>query len=185
MFKDSRAGYGLITIIFHWVTAPLIIFLFGLGVYMRGLDYYSPWYHRAPEIHIAIGLLVFLLMILRLLWRGSSKSPDAIASISKRNLLAAGLVKMALYVFVFVICITGYLITTAEGSAASFFGVINIPATLELSSEKTDLAGNIHKYLAWSLIGLVIGHAAAALYHHFVKHDKTLTRIIKPADRAN
>jgi cytochrome b561 len=92
---------------------------------------------------------------------------------------------MALYTFVFVICITGYLITTAEGSAASFFGVINIPATLQLSSEQTDLAGNIHKYLAWSLMGLVIGHTAAALFHHFVKHDKTLTRIIKPADVAD
>ncbi|RYY73672.1 MAG: cytochrome b [Gammaproteobacteria bacterium] len=183
MLKDSRAGYGLITIIFHWVSAPLIIFLFGLGVYMRGLDYYSPWYHRGPEIHVAIGILVFAIMFLRLFWRFLSTSPDAIPSISKPTLLAASAAKMALYAFVFVICISGYLITTAEGSAASFFGIINIPATLELSSSNTDLAGAIHKYLAWALMGVVIIHAAAALVHHFVKRDKTLTRIIKPVSQ--
>ena len=185
MLKDSRAGYGLVTIIFHWVCAPLIIFLFGLGVYMRGLDYYSIWYHRGPEIHIAIGLLVFLLMLVRLLWRSTSKSPDAIPTISKPVLLAATLSKMALYPFVFVICITGYLITTAEGSAASFFGIINIPATLELSSDNIDLAGLIHKYVAWGLMGVVVIHAAAALFHHFVKRDKTLIRMIKPANKAD
>ena len=183
MLKDSRAGYGLITIVFHWVCAPLIIFLFGLGVYMRGLDYYSTWYHLGPEIHIAIGLLVFLLMLLRLLWRSSSKSPDAIPTINKANLLAANLVKMALYAFVFVICITGYLITTGEGAAASFFGIINIPAIVELSSDNIDLAGFAHKYVAWGLIGFVVLHAAAALFHHFVKRDKTLLRMIKPANQ--
>jgi cytochrome b561 len=182
MFKDSRAGYGLVTIIFHWVCAPLIIFLFGLGVYMRGLDYYSTWYHRGPEIHIAIGILVFALMLLRLLWRYASKSPDAIPTISKPTLLAASASKMALYAFVFVICISGYLITTAEGSAASFFGIINIPATAELSSAKVDLAGAIHKYVAWGLMSVVVIHAAAALFHHFIKRDKTLTRMIKPTN---
>ena len=185
MLKDSRAGYGLMTIIFHWVCAPLIIFLFGLGVYMRGLDYYSPWYHRGPEIHIAIGILVFVLMLLRLVWRSRSTSPDDIPTISKGNLLAATAVKMALYAFVFVICISGYFITTAEGSAASFFGIINIPATLQLSADNIDRAGFIHKYLAWSLIGLVVLHAAAAIFHHFIKRDKTLVRMLKPVQKTD
>jgi cytochrome b561 len=183
MLKDSRAGYGLMTIIFHWVCAPLIIFLFGLGVYMRGLDYYSPWYHRGPEIHIAIGLLVFVLMSLRLVWRTRSATPDAIPTISKSNLLAASLVKTALYAFVFVICLSGYLITTAEGNAASFFGMVNIPATLKLSADNIDRAGFIHKYIAWGLMGFVVLHAAAALFHHFIKRDKTLVRMLKPADK--
>jgi cytochrome b561 len=183
MLKDSRAGYGLMTIIFHWVCAPLIIFLFGLGVYMRSLDYYSPWYHRGPEIHIAIGLLVFLLMTLRLVWRTSSTSPDAIPTISKSNLLAATAVKIALYAVVFVICISGYFITTAEGSAASFFGIINIPATAQLSADNIDRAGFIHKYLAWSLMGLVLLHGAAAIFHHFIKRDRTLVRMLKPVEK--
>jgi cytochrome b561 len=181
MLKDSSSGYGLVTIILHWVCAPLIIFLFGLGVYMRGLDYYSPWYHRGPELHIALGILVFALMLLRLLWRKNSQDPNAIPSISKSNLVAAKIVKVLLYVVVFIICISGYFITTAEGSGASFFGLFSIPATVELSADNIDRMGALHKYCAWGLMGIVILHAAAALFHHFVKRDKTLVRMLKPA----
>ncbi len=161
MLKDSRAGYGLVTIILHWVCAPLILFLFGLGVYMRGLDYYSPWYHRGPELHIALGLLVFGLMSLRLLWRSRSTDP------------------------VFVISISGYFITTAEGQGASFFGLFSIPATVEFSASNIDFAGAIHKYFAWGVIGIVLLHAGAAIFHHFVKRDATLVRMLKPATKAD
>ena len=181
MLKDSTSGYGLITIVLHWVCAPLIIFLFGLGVYMRGLDYYSPWYHRGPEIHIALGLLVFVLMFLRLLWRKNNQDPNAIQSISTNNLAAAKVVKVLLYVCVFAICISGYFVTTAEGSGANFFGMFSIPATVELSADNVDRIGAIHKYCAWGLMGIVILHAAAALFHHFIKRDKTLVRMLKPA----
>lgn len=185
MLKDSPSGYGLVTIILHWVCAPLIIFLFGLGVYMRGLDYYSPWYHRGPEIHIELGLLILVLMSLRLVWRTRSTSPAAIPTISKSNLLAASAVKIALYIGVFIICITGYLITTGEGQGANFFGLVTIPATVELSADNIDRAGAIHKYIAWGLMGIVLLHAAAALFHHFVKRDRTLVRMLKPADKAD
>lgn len=180
MLKDSTSGYGLVTIILHWVCAPLIIFLFGLGVYMRGLDYYSPWYNRGPEIHIALGLLVFALMFLRLLWRKSNREPTAIPSISKNNLAAAKVVKVFLYVGVFVICISGYFITTAEGAGANFFGIFFVPATMELSAVNIDRMGAIHEYCAWGLMGIVILHASAALFHHFIKRDKTLVRMLKP-----
>lgn len=188
MLKDSLSGYGLVTILFHWVCAPLIIFLFGLGVFMRTLDYYSPWYHPAPALHISLGILVFLLMSLRAIWRSRSASPAPIPTISASQYLAANMVKIALYIFVFLICISGYLITTADGQAASFFDVFGIPATIKLNAVNVDRAGLIHKYLAWGIIGIVILHAGAALFHHFIKRDRTLIRMLKPAnssDKAN
>jgi cytochrome b561 len=184
MLRDSRTGYGLVTIILHWVCAPIILFLFGIGVYMRNLDYYSPWYHRAPEIHIALGLLIFVLMSLRLLWRSRSTAPESIPTISKSNLFAANAVKIALYAIVFVICISGYFITTAEGQGASFFGLFSVPPSVEFSAQNIDRAGAIHKYLAWGLMGIVLLHAAAALFHHFIKRDTTLVRMLKPVNRA-
>jgi cytochrome b561 len=185
MLKDSPSGYGLVTILFHWVCAPLIIFLFGLGVYMRSLDYYSPWYHRAPALHISLGLAVLLLMSLRAIWRSRSTSPAPIPTISASQYLAANIVKIALYIFVFLICISGYFITTAEGQAASFFDLFGIPPSIELSADNVDRAGKIHKYLAWGIIGIVILHAGAALFHHFIKRDRTLLRMLKPASPSN
>lgn len=180
MLKDSRTGYGLISILFHWVSAPIILFVFGLGVYMRGLDYYSPWYHRGPELHISLGILIVFLMTLRLLWRFPNKALEPIPTISKRVQLAAKVVKYLLYIAVFTLCITGYLITTAEGSPAQFFGILSIPASIELSADNIDRIGFIHKYLAWGLVGVVGLHAGAALFHHFIKRDNTLLRMLKP-----
>ena len=184
MLKDKLSGYGLITILLHWVCAPLIFFLFGLGVYMRGLDYYSPWYHRGPELHIALGILVFALMAIRLVWRVKSISPAPIPTISKPNQLAATAVKLFLYVGVFTICVTGYLITTAEGTGANFFDLFSVPASVKLTADQVDLAGKIHKYLAWGVVIFALAHAGAALFHHFIKRDKTLVRMLKPAKSA-
>jgi cytochrome b561 len=185
MLKDSRSSYGLVTIALHWICAPLIIFLFGLGVYMRGLDYYSPWYHRAPELHISLGLLVLFLMSFRLVWRAKNISPTPLPSISASNQLAANLVKKALYVFVFLICISGYFITTAEGQAAQFFNFFGIPASIELSPALVDFIGEAHEYLAWGLMGIASLHGTAALFHHFVKRDTTLLRMLNPAHKAD
>lgn len=183
MLKDSREGYGLITIIFHWVCAGIIIFLFGLGVYMSDLDYYSPWYHKAPWLHVSIGLLLLSLMILRVLWRTKNLMPEPLPTTTASANRAASLIKIAFYIFIFTLCITGYLITTAEGKPASFFDLFGIPATLELNADNVDLIGEIHEICAWSLIAMAILHAGAALFHNFVKKDRTLLRMLTPAKK--
>jgi cytochrome b561 len=178
-FIDSENYYGRITQCLHWICALLIFFLFGLGVYMRGLDYYSTWYHRAPALHIALGLLVCSLMLMRLVWRANNQTPARIISISRSLYLAANATKIVLYVLTFAICISGYLITTADGQAANFFDLFAIPASIELSATHVDLAGKIHKYTAWSLIAIALAHGGAALFHHFIKRDATLLRMLK------
>lgn len=183
MLKDSRSGYGLITIIFHWTCASLIIFLFCLGVYMRSLDYYSPWYHRGPALHVSVGLLVLWLMSFRLLWRLYNKTPAALPTINAPTQLAANLVKIILYVFTFIICISGYFVTTAEGQGASFFDIFSFPVTLKLSSGDVDRAGLIHKVVAWSIVVVAVLHGSAALFHHFVKRDRTLVRMLNPINK--
>ena len=146
---------------------------------MAGLDYYSPWYHRGPVLHISLGLLVLLLMSLRVLWRSNNKTPVQLPGISSSNQRVANIVKIALYVFTFIICISGYFITTADGKSASFFGVLSFPAMIKLSSTTADLAGLIHEIMAWSIVGIASLHGSAALYHHFVKRDRTLVRMLK------
>ena len=119
------------------------------------------------------------------IWRSRSTSPAPIPTISASQYLAANLVKIALYIFVFSICISGYLITSADGQSASFFDLFRIPASIELSADNVDRAGLIHKYLAWGVIAIAILHASAALFHHFIKRDRTLLRMLKPAEAIN
>jgi cytochrome b561 len=184
MLKDSRSGYGLLSIAIHWVSALLILFLFGLGVYMVDLGYYDDWYHKGPELHISLGLVVLLLMLVRVIWRIANPTPVELSTRHAQN-IAAKIVKLGLYTFIFIVLISGYLITTAEGQPASMFNFIKFPVLTELSSQNVDLAGAVHEYLAWGIVLLVVFHAAGALFHHFVIRDRTLVRMLKPVKKSD
>ncbi|HSC66196.1 MAG TPA: cytochrome b [Cellvibrio sp.] len=184
MLKDSSSGYGLVSILIHWISAILILFLFGLGIYMTGLSYYDDWYHEGPELHVSLGLVVLLIMLLRVVWRILNPAPVDLSAKRVQN-LTARLVKLGLYIFIFVVLVTGYLITTAEGQPASMFGLIKFPVLTELSSQNVDLAGELHEYLAWGIVLLVVLHSLGALFHHFVLRDRTLVRIVKPVRKTD
>jgi cytochrome b561 len=184
MLKDSSNGFGLISILIHWISGVLIIFLFGLGVYMVDLTYYDDWYHKGPELHVSLGLVVLLIMLLRIVWRIINPTPVDLP-MKPAQQITSKLVKLALYLFIFVVIATGYLITTAEGQAASMFNLIKFPVITQLGSANVDLAGEIHKYLAWGIIALVVLHALGALFHHFVMRDRTLVRILKPVKKTD
>lgn len=179
MLKDSTQGFGLVSILLHWLSAITIIFLFALGLYMTSLTYYDDWYHKGPSLHISIGLLLFFATLLRILWRLFNRTPVNLSDNRQAN-LAAKAIKLFLYLLIFVVAITGYLITTAEGQAATVFDWFGVPPTIELNAAQVDLAGEIHEYGAWLIILIATLHAGAALMHHFVFKDRTLKRMIFP-----
>jgi cytochrome b561 len=179
MLKDTHQNFGLLTILLHWLSAISIIFLFALGLYMTSLTYYDDWYHKGPSLHISIGLLLFFATLLRILWRLFNSTPVNLSENRHAN-LAAKAIKLALYLLIFVVAITGYLITTAEGQAAMVFEWFGVPSTIELNAAQVDLAGEVHEYGAWLIILIATLHAGAALMHHFVFKDRTLKRMIIP-----
>lgn len=179
MIKDTSQYFGLASIILHWTSAIAIIFLFSLGLYMTSLSYYDEWYHKGPSLHVSIGLLLFFATLLRILWRLFNTTPVNLYNNRASN-AAAKLIKLALYLLIFVVAITGYLITTAEGQAARVFEWFSIPVSVQLTADQVDLAGEIHEYGAWLIILIATLHAGAALMHHFVFKDRTLKRMIFP-----
>lgn len=184
MIKDSPNGYGLLSILLHWVSALIVVGLFALGIYMVDLDYYDPWYHRAPWWHISFGLLLFLLTLARLLWRLLNPQPKPLPNYTRSVRLGSRLAKYLLYLLIFALIITGFLITTADGKSASLFGWVEFPSIWQLSSGSVDLAGEIHEWLAYGIIALASFHALAALAHHFVIRDRTLVRMLKPVKKS-
>lgn len=176
MWRNTRDSYGRVSIALHWVVAIAIPGLFALGLWMVELDYYHPWYRRAPELHKSFGMLLFALMLVRLLWRYLSPCPAPLGSALEKRL--ASLVHRTLYLLLFALVVSGYLISTADGRPLEVFSLLNIPATLSGLENQADSAGEIHELLAFGLIGLAALHALAALKHHFIDHDATLRRIL-------
>jgi cytochrome b561 len=176
--KNSDARYGWMAVGLHWLMAPAIIGTFALGWWMRQLSYYDPWYRQGPEIHKAVGILLFGLLLLRLAWRLLNRNPAPEAGTPRWQSRVAGWAHWVIYALLLAIMLSGYLISTADGRPITVFGWVSLPATLQGIEGQEDIAGEIHKLLAWTLIGLVALHALAALKHHFIDRDATLRKML-------
>lgn len=175
--RNSSSRYGLVSVFMHWLVALAVFVLFALGYWMVGLDYYSSWYKTGPNIHRSLGILLFVLMLARLLWRGFSPAPASLPSHDRLTRLGSKLGHGFLYAGLFVVMISGYLISTADGLGIQVFGLFTVPATITGLPGQEDVAGVVHLYLAWTLVIFSLIHALAALKHHFIDRDRTLLRM--------
>ena len=178
MWRNTDQAYGIIAIALHWLVAAAVLGLFGLGLWMVNLTYYDTWYRTAPSIHKSVGVLLFLVMALRLLWRLMNPKPAPEPGLGRLERLASGWVHGLLYLLLFAVMASGYLISTADGRPIEVFGLFAVPATLTDIPNQADLAGDIHLALAITVIVLASIHAVAALKHHFVDRDRTLLRML-------
>jgi cytochrome b561 len=179
MLANTHEGYGLFHVALHWGLAVLVAILVPLGLWMTGLGYYDPWYHEAPDIHRALGVIAGLLLALRLASRLLQPRPAGRAA-SRGERLAARAAHALLYLLPLLLVISGYLISTADGRAVSVFGWFEIPATVQGIDGQADLAGEIHFWLAMALLAVVALHVTAALRHHLWLKDDTLRRMVNP-----
>jgi cytochrome b561 len=184
-WKNSPVQFGHISVLMHWLVALFFYAMFALGLWMVGLGYYDDWYHRAPELHKSIGVALFLVMVFRLLWRFISPPPSPLKSFSAATRIGAWLAHLMLFLGIFTILISGYLISTAEGQPINVFGWFEIPATLFGLNQQADIAGVIHLWVAWGIVIVSVLHGLAAFKHHFIDRDTTLTRMLGRQHRSD
>lgn len=170
-------GYNKTAKTVHWISAIVVIGMFAVGLWMVDLTYYSEWYQIAPHWHKSIGILLALLTLFRLLWKAMTKSPSVEGS--KLEKVAAKSAHHLMYVLLFVLFISGYLISTEDGRPISVFGWFDVPGLGKFFENQADLAGQVHYYVAFVLIGLASVHALAALKHHFIDKDNTLRKMTR------
>lgn len=181
LIKNSNTAFGLISIALHWLTAVAVYAMFALGLWMVTLGYYDVWYHKAPDIHKGIGILLMMGLIIRLVWRVISPPPAALKSYSRLTRAGSGFAHMFLYTVLLTIVISGYLISTADGKPINVFGIFEFPATLTDKAFQADLAGSIHLWAAWAIIVLSVMHGLMAVKHHIIDKDETLLRMLGKA----
>lgn len=172
---DSPRGYGLISRLFHWLMAIAIVALFALGWWMVGLDYYSPYYTSAPDLHRSAGMLVLFALFFRFAWRLLNTQPDQddLSALERR---AAAAVHWGFYPLLLGLLVSGYLISTADGRPIDVFGWFSVPSIIAYRGLE-DTAGLVHEVLAYATMALAAAHTLAALKHHYLDRSRTLTRM--------
>lgn len=166
---------------FHWASAALLVALGGIGLWMVDLPN-GPDKIRVYALHKSLGISLLALVVLRLAWRLLHPAPAAMDGTSSTLRRAAGAVHAALYVLMFAMPVSGWLLNSAAGYPLQWFRLFNLPPLAARDPALADRADAFHEWAFWLLVLLVVGHVAAALYHHLFLGDGTLRRML-PARR--
>jgi len=174
--KNTAARYGSLSIGMHWLMLVLLIAVYACinlrEIYPKGSD---P--REALKMwHFMLGLSVFVLVFVRLALRLTGQTPRIETDKWVQRRLAE-VTHFALYVFMIVMPLLGWLALGASGKEIPFLG-LELPSLTGPDKAFGDQVQEIHETLGtigYYLIGL---HAAAALFHHYVKRDDTLLRML-------
>lgn len=190
--KNSQLNYGVIAKTFHWLTALLFLAAY-VSVYYRHwfTEAKTPENWTALQLHLSFGVTIGVIVVLRIIWRVMSEQPNHEPG-TKIEHLAAKIGHLALYAVMIIMPITGYFGT---GVATEFFFLFDIAKFADtwvfkdlieqgmgLSFKQFEAPMDfIHKNIfgEWLVWMLILGHVAAALYHHYVKKDRTLIKMTK------
>lgn len=182
--KNNDASWGWVQRLLHWAMAGLILFMLGLGLWMVEIEDVFEQYAWF-QIHKSWGAVVFALALVRVVWRALQPAkPSLPDGMRKWESVAAEGAHIALYVLIFALPLSGWLMSTASPLQDQFgiknmvFGLFEMPDPF-VPGDKA-LAGlfkQVHYYLATGLIVVLLGHVGGALKHHFVYKDNVLKRM--------
>jgi cytochrome b561 len=179
-FKNSEAGYGIISKLFHWCIALLILVQFYL-VYWKSwvLPEKSPMANfYINGLHKPIGVVVLMLAIFAVTWHVNSRKPDYSLQMPKWEKQSALFVQSVLYLTLFAMPLSGLIMSTAAGYPPSFFGLFQFPQFIAKNAVIAQFFFDIHEITGYIIIALVIVHVSAALKHHFINRDNILKRML-------
>lgn len=174
---NTASRYGYVNITLHWAMALLIIGMLILGFYMadlpRSLEKLSliGW-------HKSFGVLILMLVIIRALWRFANIAPVYADNMPTWQKLTAHGMHYILYGFMFVMPLTGWLMSSAAGLPVSFFGLFTLPNLVSPNPVWKYYFFQVHGTCALVLIALICVHVLAALKHHFWDKDDILKRML-------
>ena len=174
---QASAAYTPTARVLHWITALLVIGLITVGILMGNMAS-GPLQDRLYNLHRSTGALVLVLSIIRLWYRWTHPPLSLPAHMPASQRLAAESVHWMLYTLLIVQPLIGWAATSAYRAPIIVYGLFELPPILPVNQPLSEQLFFIHRGLGFVMAALVLGHAGAALYHHFVQRDRVLMRMI-------
>ncbi len=171
----DRLQYGTTAKVLHWLIVALLTVQYLLGWLM-------PDIHRGMKpgagmtFHISLGILIFILIVLRLGWRLTHPvAPES--SLPAWQRLSSEAVHWLLYALVLATTVTGWLFASFRGWGVSFFYLMPMPMLADNAAAGKAIDG-LHQAMEWALLVVIGIHVAAALAHIFVYRDRIMQRML-------
>ena len=178
--KNTENSYGAVAKSFHWLLFLMLTFMIVMGNYLASLPKGTEKL-QAAGMHKSFGLLVLALVLMRLGWRLINVLPKDPEGTPAMQSLMAHAMHWVLYALMFAQPLSGIMMSQAADVPVSFFGLFEFPVFLAKNPELAQFFKGVHGTVWILLVLAVIGHAAAALHHHFIRKDDVLKQMTRGA----
>jgi cytochrome b561 len=180
---SGAANYDGISQTLHWLVAALAVTVVALGWAIAGASRNTPQRDLILLLHRSVGLTILAAMVFRTGWRWHRPPPPLPAVLVRSEIALARLTHFALYLFLILMPLAGYLDSAAAGHAVNFFGVVSIPPLLPENDRLSQVAIAIHLVAQYPLYLFIALHIAGVLLHGAIRRDGIVERIL-PIRRA-
>jgi len=175
--RNTTARWGGIAKTFHWLIVALIITQFVLMKLAHDLPVGGEKIELYAR-HKSVGITILMLAILRLLWRWLNPVPALPDTLKPYERRLARFSHAALYTLLFVMPLTGWMMSSARNFPVSWFHLLQLPDLVSPNRPLYDFLHETHETLAWILVAVATLHVLGALKHHFVYKDNVLRRML-------
>jgi cytochrome b561 len=169
--------YGAVAQAFHWATAVLVLVAFIYGPGGSEERVYSAAREFDRQLHETLGVTLFAVVLLRLLWRLADTRPEP-PNVPRWMEVASKAVQALLYALLAALPVTAVTGAWLEGHPLTLLAGARIPPLLAESHDLGRTIASIHGWLGDAVMWVAGLHAAAALYHHFVLRDGVLRSML-------
>jgi cytochrome b561 len=174
-FAPVRERYTSGAVAFHWTVAALIVFLGGLGLLFDDIPRESrPFW---INVHGTVGLIYLAVVLARIGWRFTHRPPDLPADIGAFCRRASAAAHHLLYLLMLVVPLLGVVAFVWHGRVFDY-GLLQLNFGVAMDKNVFRPAEEVHQLLAYALFALAGMHAAAAVWHQFVRRDGVLLRMM-------
>lgn len=174
MLKNTNETYGAVAKLLHWFMAILIIVMLISGFFLEDLK--DPMFYK---VHKAIGFILLVLAVVRIFWRLINPVLGYDKSFSKLMIYAAHLGHYTLYFLMIAMPLSAFIASNAALRPVSFLFLFDLPLLMkEKNQELAHFLMGVHGVLALAFVAVITLHFAAALYHHLIRKDNVLIRML-------
>lgn len=176
-FRNSEARFGAVAQLFHWLIVALIVTQYVLVQIFEDMPLGMAKIKMIGN-HKAVGMTVLMLAVLRLIWRWANPVPPLPGTLKSYERRLAHISHILLYVLIFSIPLSGWIMSSVANIPVSYFGLFTFPDLVGPNKSLVDQVKEVHEILNVILLVTVAVHVAAALKHHFILKDNVLKRML-------
>jgi cytochrome b561 len=191
-------GYTKTAKVLHWLIAIGIFVMFGIGWFMADLPKEAPkqlafdildlgvytWNlseEASPRtfyfnLHKSIGVTIFALILIRILWRFTHKPPALLTSYKAMERKLANGAHHLLYLLMVALPVSGIIMATYSKYGIKWFGINFLGGTD--NKPMRDLFKEAHEIIGLIMVTVIVIHILGALKHKFIDKDETLSRML-------